>query len=72
MLENLHEVFNVGASIFNRPGGPHVKLHNVHEPGEALPGDVRGWLAQPGARLDVAIEVPRYGEGRLGVIDVLF
>lgn len=69
LMENLHEVLNVGASMFNRKDAPHVKLYKVYAPGESLPGDVRGWLSQRGGRLDLAIDVPGYGTGGFTVVD---
>ena len=69
MAENLHEIFNVGATMFNGAETPHVKLYHVYQPGEQLPIDVRHWLNRPGGRLDLATDVPGYGGGRLSVVD---
>lgn len=69
MEENLHEIFNVCATMFNGPETPHVKLYHVYRPGDVLPVDVRHWLARPGGRLDLAVDVPNYRSGRLSVVD---
>lgn len=69
MEDNLHEIYNVGSSLFNSGAGPHVRLYRVYQPDDELPGDVRGWLTGRGGRVDLTVDVPRYGQGRLSVID---
>ncbi len=67
LVEALHEVVNVLSALFNVPGAPHSKLHKLYAPGEALPGDIEGMLANFN-RLDLAIEVPGYGKGGLSLV----
>jgi hypothetical protein len=67
LVEALHEVVNVLSAMFNVPGAPHSKLHKLYAPGEDLPGDVEGMLANFN-RLDVVIEVPGYGKGGLSLV----
>ncbi len=67
MVEALHEVVNVLSALFNIPGAPHSKLHKLYAPGDALPGDIEGMLANFN-RLDLAIEVPSYGKGNLSLV----
>ena len=67
MVEALHEVVNVLSALFNVPGAPHSKLHKLYAPGEELPGDIAGMLANFN-RLDLAIEVPGYGKGALSLV----
>ncbi|MGY1606139.1 MULTISPECIES: hypothetical protein [unclassified Geodermatophilus] len=67
LAEALHEVVNVVSALFNVPGAPHSKLYRLYVPGEDLPGDVAGMLAAFN-RLDLAVEVPGYGKGRLSLV----
>jgi hypothetical protein len=67
MVEALHEVVNVLSALFNTPGAPHSKLHKLYAPGEDLPGDIEGMLANFN-RIDLAIEVPGYGKGGLSLV----
>jgi hypothetical protein len=67
LAEALHEVVNVLSALFNIPGAPHSKLHRLYVPGEDLPGDVAGMLANFN-RLDLALEVPGYGKGGLSLV----
>jgi hypothetical protein len=67
LVEALHEVVNVLSAMFNVPGAPHSKLHKLYAPGEDLPGDVAGMLANFN-RIDLAVEVPGYGKGGLSLV----
>jgi hypothetical protein len=67
LVEALHEVVNVLSALFNTPGAPHSKLHKLYAPGDDLPGDVEGMLANFN-RIDLAIEVPGYGKGGLSLV----
>ena len=67
LVEALHEVVNVLSALFNTPGAPHSKLHKLYAPGDDLPGDVAGMLANFN-RIDLAIEVPGYGKGALSLV----
>jgi hypothetical protein len=66
-LEVLHEVVNVAAALFNAAGVTHSKLHRLYAPGDDLPGDIEGMLANFN-RIDLAIEVPGYGKGALSLV----
>ena len=66
-VEALHEVVNVFSALLNIPGAPHSKLHKLYAPGEDLPGDVAGMLANFN-RIDLAIEVPSYGKGGISFV----
>jgi hypothetical protein len=68
--ENVFEVANVLAGIFNTRGAPHVRLFRVYEPGEALPADVRDAAAMYGARLDLVVSIAGYGKGALSLVAV--
>lgn len=67
LVEALHEVVNVLSALFNTPGAPHSKLHKLYAPGEDLPGDISGMLANFN-RIDLAIEVPGYGKGAVSLV----
>jgi hypothetical protein len=66
-VEALHEVVNVLSALFNTPGAPHSKLHKLYAPGEDLPADIAGMLANFN-RIDLAIEVPAYGKGGISLV----
>ncbi|MDN4173566.1 hypothetical protein QWY28_11465 [Nocardioides sp. SOB77] len=68
LAENLHEVLNVAASMFNVPDAPHLKLHALHPAGLPLPGEVHGRTLTLGRREDLAVDVAGYGSGRLSVV----
>ncbi len=67
LVEALHEVVNVLSALFNTPGAPHSKLHKLYAPGDDLPGDISGMLANFN-RMDLAIEIPGYGKGALSLV----
>jgi hypothetical protein len=67
LAENVFELFNVLTSLLNREGGPHVKLYQVVYPGMPLPNDARAHLLALGRRLDLTIEVSRYGKGKFSL-----
>ena len=67
MVEALHEVVNVVSALFNTAGAPHSKLHKLYAPGDELPGDIAGMLANFN-RLDLAVDIPGYGKGALSLV----
>ncbi|MEV4707769.1 hypothetical protein [Actinoplanes sp. NPDC049316] len=67
LAENVFELCNVFTSLLNREGAPHVKLYQVIYPGMDLPNDARAHLLALGKRLDLTIEVARYGKGRFSL-----
>lgn len=67
LAENVFELFNVLTSLLNREGGPHVKLYQVVYPGMPLPNDARAHFLALGRRLDLTIEVSRYGKGKFSL-----
>lgn len=68
LQENLAEVLNVCASLFNADGYPHVKLYGVHHVGEAVPTDVAGLAAVTGRRIDLDVSIASYGAGKLSLV----
>jgi hypothetical protein len=68
LAENVHELCNILTGLLNRGGAPHVKLHQVWLPGqEQAPKDAAALLLALGRRLDVHVEIARYGGGRLSL-----
>ena len=67
LAENVFEVCNVLTSLLNRDGAPHVKLYQVVYPGMKLPQDARAHLLALGRRVDLTIEVARYGKGKFSL-----
>jgi hypothetical protein len=67
LAENVFEMCNVLTSLLNREGAPHVKLYQVIYPGMSLPNDARAHLLALGRRLDLLIEVSRYGKGKFSM-----
>ena len=68
MVENLNEVLNILAALFNLSDGPHVKLYALHVPGELPPADLCAQLRAYGKREDLTIEVAGYGGGRMSLV----
>ena len=68
LRDNLDEVLNVAASLFNVDGATHVRLYDVHHAGLPVPGDVLARALTLGRREDLAVEVGGYGLGRLSVV----
>jgi hypothetical protein len=67
LAENVFEMCNVLTSLLNREGAPHVKLYQVIYPGMSLPNDARAHLLALGRRLDLIVEVARYGKGKFSL-----
>ncbi len=65
---NSREVLNIMASLFNVEGAAHLKLYASYVPGEVLRPDVVDWATRTGSRLDLAVEVARYGKGALSIV----
>ncbi len=67
LAENVFELCNIFTSLLNREGAPHIKLYQVLYPGMELPNDARAVLLALGRRLDLNVEVSRYGKGKLSL-----
>lgn len=68
LRENLYEVLNIAASLFNNDGATHVRLYDVHHVGVPVPHDVLARALTLGRREDLAVQVGGYGGGRLSVV----
>ncbi|GAA1957761.1 hypothetical protein GCM10009798_16510 [Nocardioides panacihumi] len=70
LAENLYEVLNIAASMFNAPGAEHLRLHELHPAGAPMPPMVRAQALTLGRREDVTLEIAGYGAGRLSIVMV--
>ncbi len=68
LRENLYEVLNIAASLFNVPDAPHVRLHGLHPAGEPTPPAVLAQCLTLGRREDLAVAIGGYGSGQLSVV----
>ncbi|MEO7125787.1 MAG: hypothetical protein ABI382_03250 [Nakamurella sp.] len=67
LLENLGEVSNVLASVFQIPGNPHLRLSMMHRPINGADNDAINLLYALGNRIDLSLDIPKYGGGRLAI-----
>jgi hypothetical protein len=68
LAENVQELCNILTGLLNREGAPHVKLHAVHLPKQGtVPNDAAAQLLALGNRLDVEVQITRYGGGKLSM-----
>jgi hypothetical protein len=67
-FDNLAEILNVAASMFNKPNASHLRLDTVYAPRETLPADVSKWALVPASRIDGILTIQGYGEGRISVV----
>lgn len=68
LADNLYEVLNIGASVFNVPGADHVRLYDVHPAGPPPDPNLRIRTLTLGRREDLAVEIAGYGSGLLSVV----
>lgn len=68
IVENLYEVLNVLAAVFNTGDNAHVKIASMYPPGAGLPGDVDQHVRCLTGRLDLQVSVDGYGSGRLALV----
>lgn len=68
LRDNVYEVLNIAASLFNADGATHVRLYDAHHIGNPLPPDVMVKALTLGRREDLAVDVAGYGSGTLGVV----
>ena len=68
LAENLYEVLNIAASMFNVAGADHLKLHALHPAGPPLDPQLRISALTLGRREDLAVSIGGYGDGLLSVV----
>jgi hypothetical protein len=66
--DNISEVFNIMAGLFNRDGAPHVRLYAWYPPGDPAPPDVAALTAAYIGRNDLDVSIAGYGEGQMGLV----
>lgn len=65
LLENLREVLNIAARLFNYAGvGVHVALRQVVVAGSSVPQDIIALYKSPHMRVDYDADIEGYGPGR--------
>lgn len=68
LRDNLCEVLNIAASVFNVGGADHLRLHELHPAGPPLLPQVRMHALTLGRREDLAVDIAGYGSGLLSVV----
>jgi hypothetical protein len=69
LLENVSEVLNVTAGLFNTEGAPHLVLADVFDATRGnIPGTAQSFLRTTGRRLDATVEIAGYGGGAFTVV----
>jgi len=68
LRENVTEILNVLARVLNVAGAPHVRLYSVAATAQELRPDVRALAVKAAPRVDIEVEVPRYGSGVMSVV----
>jgi hypothetical protein len=68
LRDNVHEVYNIAASLFNVGEADHLRLYDVHHAGDPLPPDILVKSLTLGRREDLSVDVGGYGSGRISVV----
>ncbi|RLV48784.1 hypothetical protein D9V37_13765 [Nocardioides mangrovicus] len=68
LRDNLYEILNIAASLFNVGEHTHVKLHAMHPVGLPTPPDALVRTLTLGRRLDLKVDIAGYGGGRLSFV----
>ncbi|MDT0200807.1 hypothetical protein [Nocardioides sp. AE5] len=68
LAENLYEVLNIAASLFNVDGAAHVKLHAMAPAGGPMDPQLMARALTLGRREDLAVSINGYGDGRLSIV----
>lgn len=68
LIDNVGEVLNVMAALFNAPGHPRLRLYGVHAPDDLAPSDISAIAKSLGRRMDLHVSVAGYGVGALAII----
>jgi len=68
LKENLFEVLNIAASMFNVPNADHVRLHEVYPAGPPLTPQIWAMALTLGRREDFHVDIAGYGAGHVSVV----
>ena|SRR5450755_3223898 len=66
--DNVYEVLNVLAAVFNVENAPHVRLYEVYGPNGSVPADVMSLSQAIGSRMDIKATIAGYGDARVSII----
>jgi hypothetical protein len=62
--DNVQEILNISASVFNKPGMPHLRFGKlVIAMDNGLPSEYDAIIGSPTERRDFTVKIPNYGEG---------
>jgi len=67
-FDNVSEILNVAASMFNQQGCSHLRLETVYAPRETLPPEVAQYVLAPAGRLDGVLAIQGYNGGSVSVV----
>lgn len=67
LTENLREVFNVAARLFQSTDGERIVLSTVHLPPARIPTATEALIKRPKSRSDFALNVTGYAAGNLAL-----
>ncbi|MCA0330399.1 MAG: hypothetical protein LCI03_10930 [Actinobacteria bacterium] len=68
MWENFAELLQIGVSLLNHDGAPHVRLYETFPPGELPDVDVLELMRGMGRRVDLHVAIAGYGGGSLSIV----
>jgi len=68
IADNLAEVSNVMAALFDLPGNPHVRMNGRYCPAATTPAELASFLYANPDRLDLDFTVKGYGSGKLALV----
>ena len=66
--DNVAEVLNVAASLFNADGAPHLRLLSVYGGDVPAPADVAQWAKMFAPRIDLELDITGYGTGNWSTV----
>ena len=67
-IENLSEIVNIMARVFNHDDFSHVRWRETHlQPGD-LPDATKAMMKSPRARRDFDVTIEEYGTGKMAVL----
>jgi hypothetical protein len=70
VVENLTEVCNVMAALFDHPSNPHVRMSGTYFPTVKAPPALAMFLFRHAERIDFSLTVDGYGPGKLSMVSV--
>lgn len=68
IADNLAEVSNVMAALFDLPGNPHVRMKDRYCPAATAPPELSSFLYSNPDRVDFDITIKGYGSGKFALV----